>query len=183
MLNLRISQNLNVNSLPGVKFLSKEINKRRQVLYSDEELQGFYESQKLTIDSIEEVASLLRPGVSEFDAAKMLDTFLQKKGVKHFLHYSFAWFGERSSFNKMSTYDDTLPRRDVLLGEGDCFILDTAPYVNGVPSDVGLGFCHSKNLAHENLCNQLTEIESLIPGLFNGDLNAEEIYSQISHEI
>ena len=52
--------------------------------YSDEELQQFYESQKLTIESINEVSSLLRPGVSEFDAAKMLDSLLQKKGVKHF---------------------------------------------------------------------------------------------------
>ena len=183
MLNLKINQKLSVNSLPGFKYLSKEINKRRQVSYSVEELQDFYESQRLTIESINEVASLLRPGVSEFDAAKMLDSLLQKKGVKHFLHYSFAWFGERSSFNKMNSYDDTLPRRDVVLGEEDCFILDTAPYVNGVPSDVGLGFCHKVNDAYKNLDNQLKEIETLIPGLFNGDLNAEEIYKQISLEI
>ena len=183
MLNLKIKQKLSVNSLPGFNFLSKEINKRRQKSYSDEQLWHFYESQRLTIESINEVASLLRPGVSEFDAAKMLDSLLQKKGVKHFLHYSFAWFGERSSFNKMTTYDDTLPRRDILLGEDDCFILDTAPYVNGVPSDVGLGFCHKNNIAYDNLNKQLRELEALIPGLFNGELNAEEIYTHISREI
>ena len=38
----------------------------------------------------------------------------------------------------------------LFLGEEDCFILDTAPYVNGVPSDVGLGFCHKNNKAYEN---------------------------------
>tara|TARA_B100000925_G_C21987070_1_gene465003 strand:- start:859 stop:1728 length:870 start_codon:yes stop_codon:yes gene_type:complete len=183
MLNLKINQKLNVNSIPGLKFISKEINKRRQKSYSDKELKQFYESQKLTIESINEVASLLRPGVSEFDAAKMLDSLLQKKGVKHFLHYSFAWFAERSSFNKMSSYDDTLPRRDIFLEEEDCFILDAAPYVNGVPSDVGLGFCPSKSKAYNKLDNQLNELEELIPDLFNGELNAQEIYSQISQEI
>ena len=41
MLNLKINQKLSVNSLPGFNFLSKEINKRRQVSYSDEELTAF----------------------------------------------------------------------------------------------------------------------------------------------
>ena len=59
----------------------------------------------------------------------------------------------------MSSYDDTLPRRDIVLGEEDCFILDTAPYVNGVPSDVGLGFV-IKNKDYEKLDNQLMEIST-----------------------
>ena len=32
----------------------------------------------------------------------MLDFHLKKNGVKHFLHHSFAWFGERSSFIGMA---------------------------------------------------------------------------------
>jgi hypothetical protein len=183
MLNLKIDEKINLSSVPGFEFFQKELNKRRQKKYSDKELLRFYISQRLTIDSINEVANLLRPGISELDAAKMLDTLLKKKGVRHFLHHSFAWFGERTCFNGMVSYKDTLPRGDIYLREDDCFILDTAPYVKGVPSDVGLGFCYSKDIQFEKLNKNLVEIKKEIPTLFTGELNSKEIYQRIADSI
>lgn len=179
MLQFDIGKKLPLADSSLTNFVQKTINKYRQETYKAEELKRFYDSQNLTISAIENVSSLLRPGISEYEAAKMLDIYLKKNGVKHFLHHSFAWFGERSSFIGMATYEDTLPRKDVYLKDGDCFILDTAPYVNGVPSDVGLGFSCGKNAKMDGLNRILGKFYTTIPEIFQETNSAKDVYQRI----
>ena len=179
MLHFNIGKKLPLSDGRITDLVQKTINKYRQREYEVEDLKKFYDSQNLTVRAISEVATSLRPGVSEYQAAKMLDIHLEKNGVKHFLHHSFAWFGSRSSFIGMKTYDDTLPRKDIFLKQGDCFILDTAPYVKGVPSDVGLGFSCGENPEMDKLNKKLESFYVHIPRIFKETKSAKEVYQRI----
>lgn len=183
MLKFPIKNNLELPNFPGLERVQKVLNNFRLETYGENYLKKFFESQQLTIDSIHTVANLVRPGMNEKEAADFLDNELKRRGVKHFLHQSFAWFGVRSSFCNMKTYEDTLPREDVILKENESFILDTAPYVDGIPSDVGLGFCHGENQVFVDLNNHLEIIKEEIVSIFKVEKDASIIYEKIDKMI
>ena len=101
MLNFEISKSNSLN-IPGLKRAQSLLNRVRQKNYGVEDLRKFYQSQKLTIETIESVAKILRPGMSEVDAALLLEESFHSLGVKKFLHRPFAWFGKRTTFFGMS---------------------------------------------------------------------------------
>ena len=181
MLNFEISKSNSLN-IPGLKRAQSLLNRIRQKNYGAEDLRKFYQSQKLTIETIESVAKILRPGMSEVDAASFLEESFHSLGVKKFLHRPFAWFGKRTTFFDMQTYADTLPRENVLLKENDCFILDAAPYINKYPSDVGLGFSigsETDDIKYVNQC--IEEIEEEVISIFRNSKNTKEVYQYMNH--
>jgi len=67
--------------------------------------------------------------------AQRLEAGLVRAGVRAWLHTPYAWFGERTRFAGFHHWEpDALPG-DQRLAEGDAFILDAAPFVDGYPAD------------------------------------------------
>lgn len=145
-----------------------------------EDLKNFKTTQDLAKNAAKEISKLVIPGMSELEAAKLLDTFLRDHGVSSFVHYSFAWFGPRTRFDYCQKYKDLMPSKKII-NEGDVFILDTAPVLNGVPADIGLAFCLGDNAEFKQAMNSLDKIKRKIPHLF--ELNCatgDKIYHWIN---
>ncbi|MFX8184123.1 hypothetical protein ABTL26_20140, partial [Acinetobacter baumannii] len=58
-----------------------------------DELAQFREIQQLAYQCVEAVGGMLRPGMTEKDAARLLTEWLGDRGVHDWLHKPFAWFG------------------------------------------------------------------------------------------
>ena len=152
---------------------------RRRSLTIDD-LKAHKNTQDLAINAANEISKLIVPGMTEIEAAKLLDTYLRDHGVSAFVHYSFAWFGNRTRFDFCQTYKDLMPSKKII-HEGDVFILDTAPVLNGVPADIGLAFCLDENKEFKKSITFLSKIKKRIPSLF--ELNCasgEKIYQWIN---
>jgi Xaa-Pro aminopeptidase len=182
---MNLSRFNNFLNSPAKKILpfSEYIFKFRRTSLSLEDLRKFRKTQDLAIGAAEEISKLVRPGMTEIEAANLLDTYLRDHGVNAFVHYSFAWFGHRTRFNHCRNYKDLMPTRRVL-EEGDVFILDTAPVLNGTPADIGLSFCLGDNSEFSSAMLLLEKIKKKIPGLF--ELNCasgQKIYQWINQII
>ncbi|WP_326595185.1 M24 family metallopeptidase [Streptomyces sp. NBC_01803] len=106
--------------------------------FDDHDLGRFREVQRLAYHCAEEVAAWLAPGVTEREAAARLRRALTSAGVRDFFHVPFAWFGDRTAFRHFRTPLQFFPggRR---LAEGEPFVLDCAPVVDGYTADIGYG--------------------------------------------
>ncbi|WP_326836423.1 M24 family metallopeptidase [Amycolatopsis rhabdoformis] len=121
-------------------------------LFTDEELAAFKAAQRLAFDATLAVEAELREGITEQQAAGKLEQWLRARGVSHFFHYGFVWFGDRTGFLDFPP----LPRRarDLLdvrraratghfrpsgrrLKQGDAVILDIGPIHGGGAADIG----------------------------------------------
>lgn len=127
--------------------------------------EGLDASQRLAYACAKAVASELREGWTEAQAARLMSAWLGDHGVSSYFHKPFAWFGERARFDGMTGYRDTLPTGRALV-PGESFILDVAPIYRGYPADVGysasLGPCEDLRRGRETLL----ELRSAILGLF-----------------
>ena len=146
-------------------------------------LKKFYKTQDLALRAANEIANIIKPGMTELEGAALLDTYLKDHGVNAFVHYSFAWFGNRTRFDHCKKYKDLMPSRKII-EEGDVFILDTAPVLKGTPADIGLSFCLGENKEFQNSMNQLEKIKKKIPSLFELNCSSgKKIYEWINQLI
>lgn len=144
------------------------------------DLDGFRASQALAYDCAQTIAGLLQPGWTEKRTAKLMDTYLRDHGVRSYFHRSFAWFGERTRFDGIKHSLDFLPS-ERSYREGEVVILDTAPILNGYPSDIGFSFCLGENPAFDRALEDLKAYRQLIPQLFaRPGVKGSEIYSQMN---
>ncbi|MEV4604931.1 M24 family metallopeptidase [Amycolatopsis sp. NPDC049253] len=121
-------------------------------LFTDEELAAFKAAQRLAFDATAAIEAELRQGITERQAAGKLEDWLRERGVSHFFHYGFVWFGDRTRFLDFPP----LPRRarDLFstttargggqyrpsgrrLEQGDAVILDIGPIHRGGAADIG----------------------------------------------
>lgn len=121
-------------------------------LFTDEELVAFKAAQRLAFDAVVAIEAELHEGITEQQAAGKLERWLRARGVSHFFHYGFVWFGDRTRFRDFPP----LPRRarDLLesktargsgtyrpsgrrLAHGDAVILDVGPIHRGGAADIG----------------------------------------------
>lgn len=147
------------------------------------DLKKFYSTQKLAMTAAKEISKIVKPGMTELEVSSLLDTYLRDHGVNAFVHYSFAWFANRTRFDHCQKYKDLMPSRKVL-EENDIFILDTAPVLNGTPADIGLSFCLGERDDFKKAMIQLNKIKHRIPTLF--ELNCasgKKIYEWINQMI
>ena len=178
----RFNKLLNTPAKNILPFSERLFKFRRQRL-DIHQLKKFRRTQDLATLAANEISKLIRPGMNEIEAAKLLDTYLRDHGVNAFVHYSFAWFGSRSRFDGCQNYKDLMPSKKVI-EEGDVFILDTAPVLDGTPADIGLAFCLGENKDFKKSMNSLARIKKKIPGLF--ELNCasgEKIYQWLNQII
>lgn len=62
------------------------------------QLADFKAVQRLAYDATAAVEAQLYVGITEKEAAAMLEDWLRERGVRRFFHYGFAWFGDRTRF-------------------------------------------------------------------------------------
>jgi Xaa-Pro aminopeptidase len=143
--------------------------------YTESELELYKRVQKLAYDSVLEVKSRLSSGITEREAADLLDEVLQKKGVRNFFHTSFAWFGDRTSFTGFKNYFDFQPTRRKL-EKGMCVILDTAPTLEGRACDIGYAFAFGENSNVVQAIDDLEIFRKLILERVLSEKTLSEIY-------
>lgn len=133
-----------------------------------DELAQFREVQQLAYRCVESIGDLLRPGMTEKDAARLLSEWLQDHGVHDWLHKPFAWFGDRTAFegfsglSHMAGFNLAFFPGSRRLEENMPIILDVAPVLNGVIADVGYATCVGTNPILEQLKDDLAEHRELI---------------------
>lgn len=142
------------------------------------ELQLHQTIQKLAYDSAVFVKSQLCEGMTEMEAADLLDEVLQKKGVRNFFHTSFVWFGDRTSFKNFQTYFDFQPTKR-RLEKGMCVILDTAPALEGRACDIGYSFSYGENSEVEKAIQDLEIFRKVILQRILSEKTLGEIYREI----
>jgi len=147
-------------------------------IYTQLELELHQKIQKLAYDSALVVKSQLCEGMTEIEAADLLDEVLQKKGVRNFFHTSFVWFGDRTSFNNFQTYFDFQPTKRKL-EKGMCVILDTAPALEGRACDIGYTFSYGENSEVEKAIQDLEVFRNVILQRILSEKTLGEIYIEI----
>jgi Xaa-Pro aminopeptidase len=117
------------------------------------QLAEFKAVQRLAYDATAAVEAKLYVGITEKEAAAMLEEWLRERGVSRFFHYGFAWFGDRTRFRdfekpsgnalkqlvspKMAHFGKQFLPTDRQLKKGDAVILDIGPVLGRAASDMG----------------------------------------------
>lgn len=126
------------------------------------EIAGIAAAQRVTRAVVHEVAHGLAPGVTERAAAERLEARLVQCGVRRWLHTPYAWFGERTRFAGFHAWEpDALPI-DRRLGEGEAFILDAAPFVDGHPADYAFSGTLGQDPRHAGMCRTLETLKTAL---------------------
>jgi Xaa-Pro aminopeptidase len=135
-----------------------------------DELEEFRARQRLAYQCVEDVAAKLYPGITEREAVKMMLDWGRDHGVQEWLHKPFAWFGDRTAFDgdtfrglrNMAGFNLAFFPTNRKLEENVPFILDVAPVIDGVCSDIGYAGCLGSNKILTKLQDDLIEHRELI---------------------
>lgn len=153
-----------------------------QELATRDALRGFQRAQRLAYDAVEHVAAQLVVGMSEREAAQLLDEYLKRHGTERYLHRSFAWFGDHARFDGYAGYADYHPgeRR---LEAGATAILDVSPVVDGYIGDVGYALSLGHNPELERAKAFQLKLRARIPELFASQLTPAGIWAEVDRMI
>jgi len=148
-------------------FSLSQLRQNKNVNVHDREtLKLFLKVQTLAFQAAYAAHKELKPGITEIEAARIMEEFLKKEGVEQFFHRPFAWFGERTAFQGFSrplpflhwknrafpllkelvvpNLAKPIPHFGVeflptnrKLKDGEAIILDVAPTIHGAAADIG----------------------------------------------
>lgn len=149
---------------------------------SRDALAGFQRAQRLAYDAVEYVASQLYVGMTEHEAADMLENYLKQQGAERYLHRAFAWFGEHSRFDGYASYGDYHPS-DRRLTANDVAILDVSPIVDGYIGDVGYTVSLQENPDLEKAKDFLLQLRAEIPQWFASQMTPADIWAKVNQRI
>lgn len=135
-----------------------------------DELDQFRERQQLAYQCVEDVAAKLYPGITEREAVQMMLDWGRDHGVEDWLHKPFAWFGDRTAFDgasfrgirNLGGFNLAFFPTNRKLVENEPFILDVAPVIDGICSDIGYAGCIGHNKILTKLQDDLIEHRELI---------------------
>ena len=147
-------------------------------VHSEQDLQGFRDSQALAFRCATEIGRELQPGWTEKRTAQLMDQFLRDHGVRSFFHTSFAWFGDHTRFSGFDHYWNFLPSNRVLK-EDDVIILDTAPIVNGYAGDIGFTFSKRTHAGLTRARAFLRDQRQLLVKRFESPMSTSEIWEAV----
>lgn len=153
-----------------------------QEIYTESELALFKKVQKLAYDSVLEAESKLTKGITEREAAHLLDEILKEKGVKNYFHTSFAWFGDRTCFKNFTNYFDFQPTNRKL-EKGMCVILDTGPSLEGSACDIGYTFAFGENSLVDKAVLDLEVFRNFILKEVLAEKSLSDIYREVDQMI
>jgi Xaa-Pro aminopeptidase len=145
-------------------------------------LAGFQRAQALAYACVTHVATQLRVGMSEIEAAGLLDQYLVEHGAQRYLHRPFAWFGEHARFDGYAGYGDYHPstRR---LAEGETAILDVSPMLDGYIGDVGYACTIGENAALAQAMDFMRGLRARIPAMFASTMAPKDIWAEVDRQI
>ncbi|KVE28591.1 Xaa-Pro aminopeptidase [Burkholderia singularis] len=134
-----------------------------------EELEQFRSVQQLAYRCVETVGEMLRPGITEKEAVRLMIEWAHDHGVHDWLHKPFAWFGDRTAFAEgfsgvrhLGGFNLAFFPSDRQLEADMPVILDVAPVVDGIVADVGYATCIGHNPILEQLQDDLIAHRELI---------------------
>ena len=140
--------------------------------------EGFLKAQRMGYDCVLAVEKELREGMTEKQAARLLDTYLKDHGVPVYLHRPFAWFGDHCRFDGYRRFTQFHPSNRVLKAD-EPFILDVSPVVEGYSGDIGYSTCLNPNEDLNRGMNYLLKLRAELPGYFASDMSASEIWWKV----
>jgi len=144
--------------------------------------EGFQRAQRLAYDAVTHVAAQLVAGISEIEAAQMLDDYLVSHGAQRYLHRPFAWFGEHARFDGYSGYGDYHPS-ERRLAEGETAILDVSPMLDGFIGDVGYACALGPSEQLNRAMEFLRILRADIPGFFTSGMTPKDIWAEVDRRI
>lgn len=148
----------------------------------------------MAYDAVLATAKRLTAGVTEREAAQMIDEEVRARGMSRYFHAPFAWFGERTAFQGIDRPLDTrsfpsklLPPHfgqkfmptETRLEEGMGVILDVAPILNDCSADVGYSFAFGHNERLEKALDDLAVFRPLILAGVCKEKTMAEIYADV----
>lgn len=145
------------------------------------DLDGFRAAQKLAYGCAEAIAGELKPGMTERQAAALMQRWLTDNGANDCFHQPFAWFGDRTAFRGFIGYrhfggfNPAFYPGSRRLEENMPFILDCAPTLKGYTADIGYSGCIGENRILEKLMDDLLEYRLLILDLVRQRKQLSEI--------
>jgi Xaa-Pro aminopeptidase len=144
----------------------------------EEDLSRFREVQRLAYECVTHVERELRPGMTERDAARAMHSYLAARGVRHYFHKPFAWFGDRTAFEGLWTPLHFFPtgRR---LERGMPVILDVAPTVDGYAADIGYALAFGDNPLWSRMMADLQTFRTLILEGVRKEKTLQAIYREV----
>lgn len=144
--------------------------------------QNFRQAQRVAYDCVTEVGRQLHYGMTEIEAADLLDQYLKNAGCERYIHRPFAWFGEHTRFDPYQGYGEYHPS-DKRLQAGDVAILDVSPVVNGYMADVGYTLCLEENVNLKKAQDFLLALRADLPNLFESAMTPKEIWEEVDRRI
>lgn len=147
-----------------------------------EAMEGFLKAQRLAYDAVLHVGKQLKVGMTEKEAADLLEGYLRDHGTERYLHRAFAWFGDHSRFDGYQDYADYHPS-DRQLQSDHVAILDVSPVVDGYIGDVGYAICLTPNPSLDNAKKFLLQLREDIPKMFASPMTAADIWAEINKRI
>jgi Xaa-Pro aminopeptidase len=168
-----------VKSIPGLNFISPSSTKAP----TKTDLEGFQRAQALAYEAAVSVGQILRPGMTERQAAALVEDFLADHGVKSFFHTSMVWFGDRSRFAGFKGKGDALPGRRALQEGGEVICIDTAPIVDGYCGDIGFTFALEPNPELVKVREYLLEFRRNLRNWFASDMGTKQIWEKVDADL
>jgi hypothetical protein len=143
-------------------------------------------AQGVAREAILTVAQTVRPGDSEREVVGRIERELGKAKVHHWLHTAYAWWGERTRFEHFGVWETSALPSERRLAEGEAFILDVAPIVDGHPADFaysGVGSSSGGSGAHSALLEALAAIKSGLVDQARRALDGGDLCQRVALEI
>ncbi len=159
--------------------------------------------QELALQCANEVFLKLRVGITEKEAASLMDKWLKERGVKKYFHRPFVWFGDRTLFRdfsrplpllqkktwsdlKLPSFKSPLPHfgmeflpTNKKLENNMPVILDVAPVHNDFFADIGHAAYFGESEQHEEMMEFLKELKRDIPNIVREKKIIGSIYDEV----
>ena len=148
-----------------------------------EYIAGVARAQSVAREALLTVAHTVRPGDRERDVVERIERELGKAKVHHWLHTAYAWWGERARFDRFTLWETSALPSERRLAEGEAFILDVAPIVDGHPADFAYSGSGASSAAHAELLEALATIKSRLLAHARQALDGADLCQRVAAEI
>ncbi len=140
------------------------------------EIAGIAKAQRVARAVIHDVAETVAAGDTERAVAQRLEAAFARAGVRAWFHTPYAWFGERTRFAGFHHWEpDALPA-ERRLAEGEMFILDAAPFVDGHPADYAYSGALGSSPEHLEMRKTLQALKARIVELSRAATTGRELF-------
>ena len=148
---------------------------------NEETLAAFRKAQRLAFAGARAIGAMLQEGWTEKKAADLLNTWLGDNGAQSFFHRAFVWWGDRTKFVGVKSYAGYSPTSRPLR-DGDVYILDVAPIVDGFSCDIGHTGVMGANPDFDRAMVFLRQLRADIPEMFRAT-SGEKVCALIADRI